>query len=114
LHPRHIFAANGTVTGVIDWGDAIAGDPLYDFGRLLQAGFLERDLTHGLRLVTEARAAYEDTTPPDLTSRVAIYAIAFVLRAITKGSLSGTPLVAWFKAQERALLTFLSLANAGR
>jgi aminoglycoside phosphotransferase (APT) family kinase protein len=38
LHPRHVYAANGTLTGIIDWGDALYGDPLFDLARFSIAG----------------------------------------------------------------------------
>lgn len=33
LHPRHIFASDSELTGIIDWGDISAGDPIFDLGR---------------------------------------------------------------------------------
>ncbi|HET6296921.1 MAG TPA: aminoglycoside phosphotransferase family protein [Kribbella sp.] len=38
LHLRHIYASDGSLTGFIDWGDALVGDPLFDLGRLSRAG----------------------------------------------------------------------------
>ncbi|WP_432935455.1 phosphotransferase family protein [Kribbella sp. CA-253562] len=38
LHPRHIYAAGGVLTGIIDWGDALYGDPLFDLARFSIAG----------------------------------------------------------------------------
>jgi aminoglycoside phosphotransferase len=37
LHPRHIYASAGRLTGFIDWGDALVGDPLFDLGRFSRA-----------------------------------------------------------------------------
>lgn len=37
LHPRHVFAYRGVLTGIIDWGDVAAGDPLFDLGRFSRA-----------------------------------------------------------------------------
>nr|WP_306303282.1 phosphotransferase [Actinomadura chibensis] len=30
LHPANVLTTNGTISGVIDWGDLFAGDPAYD------------------------------------------------------------------------------------
>jgi aminoglycoside phosphotransferase (APT) family kinase protein len=38
LHLRHIYAADGRLSGIIDWGDAAFGDPLFDLGRFSRAG----------------------------------------------------------------------------
>lgn len=38
LLPRHLYAAEGKLTGIIDWGDAAFGDPLFDLGRFSHAG----------------------------------------------------------------------------
>jgi aminoglycoside phosphotransferase (APT) family kinase protein len=38
LHPRHVFALSNKLTGIIDWGDALYGDPLFDLARLSMAG----------------------------------------------------------------------------
>ncbi len=36
LGAEHVFAADGRITGVIDWSDAAIGDPALDHGRLLR------------------------------------------------------------------------------
>lgn len=38
LHPRHVYALDGELTAIIDWGDALYGDPLFDLGRFSLAG----------------------------------------------------------------------------
>ncbi|GAB3824783.1 aminoglycoside phosphotransferase family protein [Kribbella italica] len=38
LHPRHVYTSNNTLTGIIDWGDALYGDPLFDLARFSIAG----------------------------------------------------------------------------
>jgi aminoglycoside phosphotransferase (APT) family kinase protein len=38
LHPRHLYAVGNDLTGVIDWGDATYGDPLFDVARFSMAG----------------------------------------------------------------------------
>ncbi|MFC9688614.1 phosphotransferase family protein [Kribbella sp. NPDC056951] len=34
LHARHLYAVDGKLTAILDWGDACYGDPLYDLARL--------------------------------------------------------------------------------
>lgn len=38
LKPGHLFAVDGRLTGIIDWGDVLAGDPLYDLAVLASTG----------------------------------------------------------------------------
>src|SRR6185436_9916981 len=38
LKPAHIFATSDRYVGLIDWGDACAGDPRLDLGRMSMAG----------------------------------------------------------------------------
>ena len=38
LKRQHLFADPGRLVGIIDWGDACAGDPRLDLGRLSMAG----------------------------------------------------------------------------
>jgi aminoglycoside phosphotransferase (APT) family kinase protein len=38
LHPRHVYAAGDVLTGIIDWGDAMYGDPLFDLARFSIVG----------------------------------------------------------------------------
>ncbi|WP_405058776.1 aminoglycoside phosphotransferase family protein [Kribbella sp. NBC_01505] len=34
VHTRHLYAVDGKLTAILDWGDACYGDPLYDLARL--------------------------------------------------------------------------------
>ncbi len=36
LGAEHVFVAGGRITGIIDWSDAVIGDPALDRGRLLR------------------------------------------------------------------------------
>jgi aminoglycoside phosphotransferase (APT) family kinase protein len=38
LHPRHLYAVGNKLTGILDWGDALYGDPLFDLARLTMSG----------------------------------------------------------------------------
>jgi Ser/Thr protein kinase RdoA (MazF antagonist) len=58
--PRHVYAGDSSITGIIDWGDAMAGDPAFDFGRLLYAGVRSGGIDHGRSLVAAALSSYGD------------------------------------------------------
>ncbi|WP_433157103.1 phosphotransferase family protein [Kribbella sp. CA-247076] len=38
LHPRHLYAVGNDLTGILDWGDAMYGDPLFDLARFTMSG----------------------------------------------------------------------------
>lgn len=63
LHPANVVVADGTLTGVVDFGELCAGDPATDLSAawmLLPDGaaarFLEAYGTHDTALITRARA----------------------------------------------------------
>jgi aminoglycoside phosphotransferase (APT) family kinase protein len=60
--PRHVFARDGRIAGIIDWGDAICGDPLYDLGRVLHSAILEGDgdVSYGLATAERLLGTYGD------------------------------------------------------
>jgi hygromycin-B 7''-O-kinase len=39
LHADHVFVSNGRLVGVIDWGDALCGDPYYELPALFFGTF---------------------------------------------------------------------------
>ncbi|MGC4941683.1 phosphotransferase family protein [Kribbella sp. DT2] len=64
LHPRHVYAADGVLTAIIDWGDALYGDPLFDLARFSIAG---PDAT------TAVLDGYGLALTPDLERTFALY-----------------------------------------
>lgn len=105
FHPRHVYAAGGTITGIIDWGDATAGDPLYDLGRLLYSGLSAGDVTRGLALVDAALQTY-GTRPDGLRQTPELlftYAAVFSLWSMTGELEGGAPWPPWWPAQCAAL-----------
>ncbi|WP_460661956.1 phosphotransferase family protein [Kribbella swartbergensis] len=38
LHPRHLHAVGDQLTGILDWGDTMYGDPLFDLARFSMTG----------------------------------------------------------------------------
>ncbi|GAB2600453.1 phosphotransferase family protein [Kribbella endophytica] len=64
LHPRHVYAANDTLTAIIDWGDALYGDPLFDLARFSIAGPAP---------TTAVLTAYGVALTPDVDRTFALY-----------------------------------------
>jgi aminoglycoside phosphotransferase (APT) family kinase protein len=71
LCPDHIFAAHGHVSGIIDWGQAAAGDPLFDLATWANAAPLDA-LIHG----------YQPDADPELHLKIAFYRVASALQVI--------------------------------
>lgn len=111
FNPRHVFAQDGRVTGIIDWGDAICGDPVYDFGRVLHSAVLEKDddVGYGLAIVNRVLAAYGDAPwlRHDLIESLLVYATAFTLRSMHGELAGGAPWPPWWPAQATALTAIL-------
>jgi aminoglycoside phosphotransferase (APT) family kinase protein len=78
LGPEHLLCApDGTLTGVIDWTDAVVGDPALDFAWLL----------HGLgeRFASDLLAAYGRDADPGLPARAAFYHLLGPWHEVTYG-----------------------------
>ncbi|HEY6740158.1 MAG TPA: aminoglycoside phosphotransferase family protein [Actinopolymorphaceae bacterium] len=74
LHPRHIFARKGRMTGFIDWGDVAVGDPWYDLGRFSRAGTTA--LEHLLR------GYRPEADREEVERRLTLYRVVWSLQAI--------------------------------
>jgi|ERR1022692_728831 hygromycin-B 4-O-kinase len=113
--PRHVYADDSRITGIIDWGDAMAGDPAYDFGRLLHSAIRVGGIDHGRSLVAAALSSYGD--PPWLTdprdTRILFYAAMFVLSSMEGEFSSGAPWPPFWQANAAALTTILDALDAG-
>lgn len=73
LHPRHLYAVGNELTGVIDWGDAMYGDPLFDVARFSMAG----------EAATEAfLAGYDLRRTPVLDRTLSYYRVLWSLMAL--------------------------------
>jgi aminoglycoside phosphotransferase (APT) family kinase protein len=73
LMPRHVWNDEGRLAGLIDWGDAMVGDPLFDLARFSMAS--EEAFERFLR-------GYGGSTPPD-ERILAFYRMVFSLMALT-------------------------------
>jgi len=109
FHFRHVFADDIRVTGVIDWGDASSGDPLYDFGRILHSIVVVAGYDEAVRVVDKIRRSYGQA--PWLHAGSAqlmlVYAVAFILEAMKSEHAGGSPWPPWWPAQIRALHAIL-------
>lgn len=109
LHPRHVFVRDGRVAAVIDWGDALAGDPAYDLGRLLHAGVVGADLGRGRALLDAVAEGYGPLPPWEDMVRCAV---AFVARAMVGELDGGSPWPPWWELQAVALRALLDRLDA--
>ncbi|MET9022949.1 aminoglycoside phosphotransferase family protein [Actinopolymorpha sp. NPDC004070] len=91
LHPRHVFAEQGRLTGIIDWGDATAGDPAYEFGRYSRAG------DDSLALVLRGYQPDRDT---DFDRRIVLYRVLWSLYALVWEHTAGGD---WFAGHVQAV-----------
>jgi aminoglycoside phosphotransferase (APT) family kinase protein len=99
LHPRHIYAADGVLTGIIDWGDALYGDPLFDLARFSIAG---------PEATATVLAAYGLTLTPELDRTFALY------RALWSAIVCRVELESggdWFQAHLDRIATQLDLLS---
>jgi Ser/Thr protein kinase RdoA (MazF antagonist) len=107
--PRHVYANDSSITGIIDWGDAMAGDPAYDFGRLLHAAVRSGGIDDGRSLVAAALSSYGDapwlTGPRD--AKLPFYAAMFALSSMEAEFASGAPWAPFWPANAAALRTIL-------
>jgi aminoglycoside 2''-phosphotransferase len=72
----------GEITGIIDWGDAIVGDPAYDFAGLLA--------DYGPEFARLALASYGWPIDPRFMDRVAFYMAAMPFNEILYGQDTGS------------------------
>jgi aminoglycoside phosphotransferase (APT) family kinase protein len=110
FNPRHVFSSNGRMTGIIDWGDAICGDPVYDLGRVLHSAILERDdVGYGLATVNRLLDTYGDAPwlQGDLAEPLLVYAVVFILWSMRGELAGGAPWPPWWPAQAAALSAIL-------
>ncbi|TYK50593.1 aminoglycoside phosphotransferase family protein [Actinomadura decatromicini] len=77
LHPANVLTTNGTISGVIDFGDLFAGDPAYD---LAAAWILLPD-----DAIDHFHAAYHSTPDPATLRRARGWAMARALTGILIG-----------------------------
>lgn len=93
LKLQHIFATTERYVGIIDWGDACAGDPRLDLGRLSMAG------TDTLEAIL---SGYGSRLTPELDRALAGYRLVWNIDALTYEHRAGGD---WFDAYRRGIAT---------
>ncbi|MEX1009693.1 MAG: aminoglycoside phosphotransferase family protein [Acidimicrobiia bacterium] len=97
FHPRHVFADDRRLCGIIDWGDATAGDPLFDLGRVLRSGraALDRMLVSYGPLPVGG---------DELERRLQLYLCLWVASSVSWEFFAGPPWPPWFDLQNETLV----------
>ncbi|MEU4606215.1 aminoglycoside phosphotransferase family protein [Kribbella sp. NPDC023972] len=96
LHPRHLYAVGNELTGVIDWGDAVYGDPLFDVARFSMAG----------EAATKAfLTGYDLRRTPALSRTLSLYRVLWSLMALHAEHDAGGD---WFAAHVTTMTKELS------
>jgi Ser/Thr protein kinase RdoA (MazF antagonist) len=109
FHPRHVYADGSHITGIIDWGDASSGDPLYDFGRILHSAVVADDLRFGIEVVSAVTKSYGDAPwlQGDPIKHLLAYGVVFSLSSMHSEFVGGAPWPPWSPAQAAALTAML-------
>jgi aminoglycoside phosphotransferase (APT) family kinase protein len=97
LHPRHVFAAADGLTGIIDWGDVCAGDPVFDLGRFSRAGPTS---------LAPLLDGYGIDMNPALSLRLTVYRLIWTTIVLRDELRAGGD---WFAAHRDALVSDLDL-----
>ena len=109
FHPRHVYADADTITGIIDWGDATAGDPDYDVARVLHAGMLHTGLAASVDVVRRrVLPAGKGAIDPRRLGRLLTYAAVFTLWSMRGEYDAGAPWPPWWPMQTAALERILA------
>ncbi len=106
FNPRHVYARGGHITGIIDWSDAVCGDPVYDLGRVFHSAVLEADdIKYGLDVVKRLLKTYGDAPwlAEGLTESLLVYAAVFIVWSMQGELAGGAPWPPWWPIQSRAL-----------
>ncbi|MET7283905.1 aminoglycoside phosphotransferase family protein [Kribbella sp. NPDC005582] len=94
LHARHLYAVDGKLTAILDWGDACYGDPRYDLARLTMTADPSIILT-----------AYGLTSSENEERTLSRYRVLWSLAALHAEHAAGGD---WFDAHVRRIAAELS------
>jgi aminoglycoside 2''-phosphotransferase len=107
LSAQHVLHADGSVTGILDWGDVCFGDPDYDFSYLY--------LDFGEAFVREVARRYGHPDPDRMVRKARYFSVVDQIGTIVYGGDRGLPgddVAAWRRL--RALLRRSSTARLPR
>ncbi|MEI8408807.1 MULTISPECIES: phosphotransferase family protein [unclassified Kribbella] len=90
LHPRHLYAVGNNLTGVIDWGDTMYGDPLFDIARFSMSG----------DAATRAFLTGYNLTTTNLAQTLSMYRVLWSLMALHAEHEAGGD---WFAAHVQTI-----------
>lgn len=109
LHPRHVNALDGSVTAIIDWGGALAGDPAFDLARVLHSGAVGGDLERGWDQVDAVLDGWApgETLSHEARRRLLAYAVIYVAGAMADELQGGSPWPPWWDIQIESLTAIL-------
>lgn len=96
LHPRHLYAVGNKLSGIIDWGDTMYGDPLFDLARF---SMTSDAATHAFLTGYGVRHA------PELERTLSSYRVLWSLMALHAEYAAGGD---WFEAHISAMTKELS------
>jgi aminoglycoside phosphotransferase (APT) family kinase protein len=103
FHPRHVYSDGVDVTGIIDWGDATAGDPDYDMARVLHSILLRHNLATPVHTAATALPPGEADIDQARLAKLLTYAAVFILWSMHGEYESGAPWPPWWPMQTNAL-----------
>lgn len=96
LKLMHVFAMPGDHVGIIDWGDACAGDPRLDLARLSMAGD---------DVIEAVMSGYGRRMTPELGRTLACYRLVWNIDALSYEYRAGGD---WFDAYRHGMMTALT------
>ena len=110
FHPRHVYGVGGHITGVIDWGDATAGDPVFDLGTARAAGIRDQSVEAGFELLGCVLDGYGDAPwlHGDVATKLLLYGVVFSVWSMHGEFQSGAPWPPWWPMQCEALSLLLA------
>jgi aminoglycoside phosphotransferase (APT) family kinase protein len=97
LHPRHVFTADGRLTGIIDWGDVAGGDPRLDLSRF------SKGAAEALPALLEG---YGLELTPELSVTMIVYRLLWTTMVLREEFRAGGD---WFDAYRSAIVEDLTL-----
>lgn len=100
VHLRHLLIYEENLVGIIDWGDAALGDPLFEFGRFRRCG---------RRALAQLAAGYGLDLDPEDAELIELYCCVWSLHALNLELGAGGD---WFQQHVEAIERTLATLEA--